>query len=227
MRPRFEMQIDVYRGTRRARRAPQRGPIGYPEAPSRFRVLSAHLRALRALCGEALRAPGPLLAAIVLTLPGCGFQLRGQAELPFKTVAVPARSPVGVDIARNIQYRSGTRVVDTPAEADAVLNILGESRERAILSLNTQGQVQEYTLRYRLRYQVVDSKGGEFVPPSEILLRRDITFNNQVLAKEQEEELLYRDMRSDAVQQIMRRLSAAKLQPAGEVEEPLEPALFE
>ncbi len=168
-----------------------------------------------------------LLAAVAAGLGGCGFKLRGEADLPFATVAVPARSALGVDISRNIAARSGAKVVDTPAEAEAVLNILGESRERIILSLNTQGQVQEYTLRYRLRFSVTSSKGTEFVPPSEIVLRRDITFNNQVLAKEQEEELLYRDMRADAVQQVLRRLQATKVQPDPELAAPEDPALFE
>ena len=42
-------------------------------------------------------------------------------------------------------------------------------------------------------------------------LTRDISFNDQVLAKEAEEVLLYRDMQTDMVQQIVRRLSAAQL----------------
>jgi LPS-assembly lipoprotein len=169
-----------------------------------------------------------LLVAVAVGLGGCGFKLRGQADLPFSTLAVPNRNALGVDISRNIAARSGAKVVDSPAEAEAVLNILGESRERIILSLNTQGQVQEYTLRYRLRFSVTDSKGGQqFVPPSEIVLRRDITFNNQVLAKEQEEELLYRDMRADAVQQVLRRLQATKVQPDPDLSAPEDPALFE
>jgi LPS-assembly lipoprotein len=42
-------------------------------------------------------------------------------------------------------------------------------------------------------------------------LQRTLTYDAaQILAKEQEEALLFRDMRSDAVQQVMRRLSRAK-----------------
>jgi LPS-assembly lipoprotein len=168
------------------------------------------------------------LAAVAAALPACGFHLRGQAELPFSTVAVPNRSPLGVDIGRNITYRSGTKVVENSADAEAVLNIIGESRERVILSLNTQGQVQEYTLRYRLIFSVSDPKGAPIIPTSEIVLRRDITFNNQVLAKEQEAELLYRDMRNDAVQQVLNRLAAAKLRPSEALDpRDTEPSLFE
>ncbi len=45
------------------------------------------------------------------------------------------------------------------------------------------------------------------------MLRRDYSFNDeQVLSKESEEALLYRDMRTDAVHQLVRRLQAAKPQ---------------
>jgi outer membrane lipopolysaccharide assembly protein LptE/RlpB len=54
----------------------------------------------------------------------------------------------------------------------------------------------------------------EYIAPSTITLRREITFSDdQVLSKESEEALLWRDIQSDLVQQLMRRLAAAKLQP--------------
>ncbi|MBI2295534.1 MAG: hypothetical protein HYU76_05770, partial [Betaproteobacteria bacterium] len=52
----------------------------------------------------------------------------------------------------------------------------------------------------------------EHIPASEIVLKRDYSFNDeQALSKESEEALLFRDMRNDAVQQLVRRLQAAKL----------------
>jgi Rare lipoprotein B len=52
------------------------------------------------------------------------------------------------------------------------------------------------------------------LPPSSIELRRELTFDaSKALAKEAEEALLFRDMQSDAVQQIVRRLAA--MRPAG------------
>ena len=53
----------------------------------------------------------------------------------------------------------------------------------------------------------------EYLPTSTITLRREITFSDDlVLSKESEEALLLRDMQNDLVQQLMRRLAAAKLQ---------------
>jgi LPS-assembly lipoprotein len=71
--------------------------------------------------------------------------------------------------------------------------------------------VREYQLRYRVAFRVHDGKGSEFVPTSTLQLTRDITYaDSDVLSKEAEEQLLYRDMQSDMVQQIMRRLAAAQ-----------------
>jgi LPS-assembly lipoprotein len=71
--------------------------------------------------------------------------------------------------------------------------------------------VREYQLRYRVAFRVHDGKGGDYVPQTTIQLTRDISFNDsEILAKEAEEGLLYRDMQTDMVQQIMRRLAAAQ-----------------
>jgi len=58
---------------------------------------------------------------------------------------------------------------------------------------------------------VHDGKGAEYVPPSVVQLTRDVTYNDaDILAKEAEEQLLFRDMQSDMVQQVLRRLSSAE-----------------
>ena len=107
------------------------------------------------------------------------------------------------------------RLVDSPANADATLIIMSEIREKQILSLGGQGRVREYQLRYRVGYQVTDGKATTLIAPTEIVLKRDISFNDsEVLAKEAEEANLYRDMQTDAVNQLVRRLQAAKLPTA-------------
>jgi len=158
-----------------------------------------------------------LAVALCATLAACGFKLRGQQTFPFETINVPSQTPLGVQLQRNIAAASErTKVVPSPTDAEAVLSVLTEQQEKVILSLNSQGQVREYQLRYRVVFRVSNPKGGDFIAPTSMLLTRDITFNNAVLAKEAEEAQLYQEMRSDMVQQIMRRLAAAKPVPAGE-----------
>jgi LPS-assembly lipoprotein len=149
---------------------------------------------------------------LLLLLAACGFNLRGSVDLPFKTIYVPnATSGIALDIKRQIQSGSATRVVDDPATAQARLQFTEESRVKEILSLTTSGRVREYRLRYRVSFKVDDSKGGTYVPLNTVALQRDLTYDDSVaLAKEGEEELLFRDMQNDMVQQILRRLGAAR-----------------
>jgi LPS-assembly lipoprotein len=106
---------------------------------------------------------------------------------------------------------NGTRVVKVPQDAEALLDVLAESREKAILSLNSAGRVREYSLYYKFSFRVRDQTGKILLAPTTITLKRDVSFNeSQVLSKESEEASLYRDMQSDLVQQILRRLAALK-----------------
>jgi LPS-assembly lipoprotein len=155
-----------------------------------------------------------LMSAVLLT--ACGFHLRGsggQANLPFKSIFLgfPESSTLGAELKRNIRANGGTAVLDQAKDAQAALEVLSETRDKAILSLNSQGRVREYSLTYALRFRVVDRSGKELLAPTEIDLKRTISFNeSQALAKEGEEAMLYRDMQTDLVQQILRRLAALK-----------------
>lgn len=155
-----------------------------------------------------------ILLAAALLLASCGFKLRGTAELPFKTMYLQAlsTSPFALQLKRAVEAGTSTRVIDSPAKAEVVLQILNELQEKEILSLTGGGRVSEFKLRYRVSFRLTDRLNREHIPTSEIVLRRDYTFNDQqMLAKESEEALLFRDMRNDAVQQLLRRLQATKL----------------
>jgi len=153
-----------------------------------------------------------LAGVMAAFLAACGFQLRGQAQLPFDTLYIPGANPLVIELKRNVAAASKTRLVDSPDDAQAVLGFTQELREKISLSFNAQGRVSEYQLRYRVGFRVTDSKGGQvYLPTSEIQLTRDVSYSDsQVLAKEAEEALLYREMQGDMVQQIMRRLVVAK-----------------
>jgi LPS-assembly lipoprotein len=156
------------------------------------------------------------IAVLGLATAACGFQLRGQATLPFETlyVAIPDISPLGTELKRSIIAGTRTRLVRDPAQAQATLSVTSEERGKSILSFDTGGRVREFQLRYILSFRVHDAKGRDYLPRSKIRLTRDISFNDaQVLSKESEELLLFRDMQSDMVQQILRRLSAAPAEP--------------
>ena len=152
-----------------------------------------------------------LMAAVVA---GCGFQLRGSnSSLPYKTlyISLPETADVRIWMQRYIKATGQTQIVDSPKEAEAVFQQLQDSRVKTILSVNSQGRVSEYRLQLNYRFRVVDAKGRELVGPNEINLSRDISYSDSnILAKDLEEGLLWRDMNNDLVNQIMRRLSIIK-----------------
>jgi LPS-assembly lipoprotein len=153
-----------------------------------------------------------LVLAFCLALAGCGFQLRGTAVVPFETLYLPnATGGIALDLKRNIQAGTRAKVVNEPKNAQAIMEFTEETRNKEILSLTGTGRVREFQLVYRVGFRVHDGKGGDYVPQSVINLTRDVTFNDaEILAKEAEEQLLFRDMQTDMVQQIMRRLAAAQ-----------------
>ncbi|MDR0576504.1 MAG: LPS assembly lipoprotein LptE [Candidatus Accumulibacter sp.] len=156
-----------------------------------------------------------VFALAVLALTGCGFQLRGAYSLPYESLYVAGRDNVVVaGLKRAIQASGGTRIEESAESAQATFVTAGEWRDSIIVSLSGSGRVREKRLRYRYAYRIVDAKGRDLVPQSYVELSRDVTYADSVtLAKTQEEELLWRDMENDLVQQLMRRLAAVKPKP--------------
>lgn len=155
-----------------------------------------------------------MLALAASLLAGCGFKLRGPQTFVFQTIAVTPERGGGVagDMAR---YLGDMVRPVAPAAGgvapDVILDVLQELREKTVVGVNASGQVREFQLRLRLRFKLRTPQGRELIAPSEIIQERDISFNESaVLSKETEEGLLYRDMQSDIVQQLLRRLAAVK-----------------
>ncbi|MFZ2300919.1 MAG: LPS assembly lipoprotein LptE [Gallionella sp.] len=159
-----------------------------------------------------------LLTALLLS--SCGFHLRGHsgAEMQFGALYLDASNPGTpfiTDLRRSLETNK-IKLAKTAEQADVVLNIVSEIPEKQILTLGGSGRVNEFQLIYRVSLRAYDLKGREWIPAEEMVLRRDYYYDDtKVLAKEAEEASLYQSMRSDMVQQIVRRLSRAKpqLQP--------------
>ena len=156
----------------------------------------------------------------LLVLSGCGFQLRGAYSLPYESIYLATGDNViGAGLKRQIRASGGTRVAETAADAQVTFLPAGEARDAVILSLSSSGRVREKRLRYRYAYRIVDAKGRDLVAQEYVELTRDVTYaDSATLAKTQEEELLWRDMENDLVQQLMRRLVTAKPRPPAEAE---------
>ncbi|MDT8363907.1 MAG: LPS assembly lipoprotein LptE [Nitrosomonas sp.] len=145
-------------------------------------------------------------------LTACGFQLRGQvADLPVERIYItaPVGLTIGADLKRAFSTHTQVQVVEKVENAEIVLQVVHAINEKRILSLSAGGRVREFELGYRVAARLLDPAGKELIVLREIRLMRILPFlDAQVLAKVAEEEMLYRDMQQDAVQQILRQVSA-------------------
>ncbi len=156
-----------------------------------------------------LRAAGLLAPAALLA--GCGFALRQSPSLPFTRIALlgfAERSPLAAELRQRLA--DSALVMPSPAQAEVVLQVLDDRREKQVVASTAAGQVRELRLRVRFDFRL-DSPGGKvLVPASELLLSRDMSYSERfALAKAQEEAELYAAMQTDIVTQVLLRLSRA------------------
>jgi LPS-assembly lipoprotein len=157
-----------------------------------------------------------LIILSIFVLSGCGFHLRGHNlnERPFPFTSLYLKggdsSPFMANLRDNLELYK-IKLTDNPAQADLTLQLVHELRDKQINVLSSDGSVLEFGLRYTISMHAYDKTMRDWLPPDEINLQRNLSYDkNQVLAKEMEEQMLFRDMVSDAVQQVLRRLSRAK-----------------
>lgn len=168
----------------------------------------------RRLLNQTWRAGSAITAAALLT--ACGFELRKAPELAFSTLYtnIAEASVFGQLLKRNLKTINNLEVITDSREierAQVILELIQEAQEKVILSKSSTGTVREYVLRYRVRFKLRTRDGFELIPDTELVQEREISFNETAaLSKESEKQLLYRDMRSDLVQQLIRRLAAVR-----------------
>jgi len=157
-----------------------------------------------------------LVAAALLSLSACGLHLRGHdtrdAQFAFHSIYIqaPGESTFITTLRRGLAVHK-LKVLTAPGRQDLTLNINYETTDKQITALNASGHVIEYLLRYRLSLRAYDRQQDDWLPATEIQLQRVLPYDDTlVLAKQQEEQMLYDDMRSDAAQQVLRRLAYAR-----------------
>lgn len=151
--------------------------------------------------------------ALAILLVGCGFQLRGDPVVGINTLYVSTVGPsaVATDIRRALS--SGpTRVVPKVDGAEAQLRILGEVRDKQVFTITGTGRVYEFELQLTVRYEM--TAPGREVPviaPTQAVARRIITYSEAApVAKEAEEQLLFKDMQLELASRILRQVAIAR-----------------
>jgi len=154
--------------------------------------------------------------ALAATVAGCGFELRQSPHYAFSTLysSMPLVSPFSVKLKRSLEASGQVEVITDPRQierADVIFDQLFELREKVVVGRTSTGAIREFQLRLRYRFRVRSRQGIELIPDTEILLTRDINFNETgALSKESEEALLYKDMENDLVLQLQRRFAAIR-----------------
>lgn len=154
-------------------------------------------------------------AALIGALPltGCGFRLRGSYSTPFRTLylQMPENSHLAVRLRQELLAGSDVTIVNTPSEAEAILELLSDSRSRDVLSINDTGRAREYEIALSLSFRVSNPSGIDYMEAVTLTASRDLTYSeSDFLSREKEEDFLYRDMEADLVNQLMRRIEAIK-----------------
>lgn len=200
---------------------PVAGPAGVcAGSTSARRVSCAAPRRLRR--GARLKLIGlcTIWLVVLTALTGCGFQLRGQVDLPPQlertyVAGLSRDNEMGADIRRRLEA-NGVEVVESRDQATAILRMGGVTRTREVLAVNEQGKAQEFVLTLTTTMEVVGHDGGVLLPRQPLQIRRDFIFDqNEVLGKATEAQLIYEDMEKSLARLIMIRLLAVGSTPAG------------
>ena len=158
----------------------------------------------------------PLLVLLLTaTLVGCGFQLRGTAEIPQELspiyVQAAEGSPVRAAMLRRLELNPGASTGNA-AQARLLVRLLSESRSSRVAAVDRGGKVIARELHLRVRFDAASPDGSQRLPPQTLDLVR--TFENpdvEVLGKQEEADLIYEDLVEDAADRILLRLRAALL----------------
>ena len=154
-----------------------------------------------------------LLLLLILSLAGCGFQLRGSVPiLPPIMERTYVQSASNTALYRELQgaiRTAGGTLVEHPSAASAVLILHGERFSRRNLGTDARGRTNAYEHRLQVLYSLQDGEGQTLVSRERVDLFREQRFDpEQVLSMEDEQDILRQEMRNQAINQMLRRLQA-------------------
>lgn len=153
-----------------------------------------------------------LMTAAVLLLSACGFHLKGMGGTA-RTLPYPAWHIQNASVMQKALENALRRVDGKPvsaAEAQMTLNIKSVETRQDIYTITRAALVNEYLLTLRVEAQAM--RNGEPVDePITVLVNRTMDYNDsEVLGKQEESETIWAEMRADAADQIIRRLTFLK-----------------
>ncbi len=154
-----------------------------------------------------------LVFFIIACLTACGFHLRGKTDIPFDSIYILGNTLVVSKELNQTLNLNEVVILESAENAELQLDLLGEENEKRILSIGGEGTVNEFELYYRVHYRSKLPGDEVWSQVVTVEARRDFTFDEaNRLAKQSEERQLNKNMQTDVVRNIVRRLSALKRQ---------------
>jgi len=152
-----------------------------------------------------------LVVLLLATLQGCGFHLRGAADLP------PSISPIYISGVgqhdplrkelRQIFAGADVQLTEDPSKASAVLKVSKQKQDRRVLSVDSRGSVVEYEIHHALEFELLGADGSQLMEHQSVGAQRAYENNEtEILGKNQEESLLRRDLRFDLIRRVVNRM---------------------
>jgi len=152
--------------------------------------------------------------ALVTLLAGCGFELRREAPLS------PALARVHIDaadpsspVARGVRAELGRLGATLVPSADGVpvVRIAVDQVTQEALTISRTARVQEFVIRHRVEFEVVDAGGAPLLPRTTVELSRDFVFDEaQALGAQAQADLLRRELARDVERALLERLALVR-----------------
>ena len=154
-----------------------------------------------------------IVIMLLALLPACGFQLRGEVELPsaLQATYLQSKNPyTGMARALRVELEAaGARIVESSEGSTSVLHIVRETSENRILSVGSTGKASEYELFNEVVFSLSDVQGDVLIKPQSLRMTRDLVFDEtELLGKVSEAEGIHRQMRRNMARQIITRIGA-------------------
>lgn len=150
-----------------------------------------------------------------LALAACGFALRGEARLAPELArasfeVVDPYSPLARDVEAALR-RAGFTRLDAGTEGAARIRIPVDEARTEVLTVGETARVTEYVVRYRVEVEALAADGRALLARTPIVLEREFSFDEtQALGAQAEQDLIRRELQREMVQQVLRRLEAAR-----------------
>jgi len=155
-----------------------------------------------------------ILTIALLALGGCGFQPRGSVPQldklpgPVYISGIDRYSPLHRELSEQLQ-QAGVQLTHDGNSATSLLRIRDHRSGRRLFSVDSSNRAAEFELEESLKFSVRHVSRGELIEDQTVrVLRVLFRPDDQVLAREREEQQLRDDMRRDLVGRMIRRIKA-------------------